>query len=268
MKKAHIAAVVVFGTASFCFGWGPEGHKIVARIAEGRLTPQARMGVSELLGDESMMDVARWPDEVRKQPKYAWTNFHGVTLSAGADRFVYTRDCRKSCVVKLLSRCTERLKNPETSREDRIVALKCIVHFVGDSHQPVHAERAGDKKSPQVDFFGRDARLHAVWDGLILLRAGKPWERYAEELSKIKTAQAAKWAATVDPSEWVNESWQCTVKYVRDLPADNKITPAYCKRALPVLEQRLQMAGVRLAATLNAIFADEKMVKATSAPAQ
>src|SRR4051794_10867017 len=60
------AALLMIGTTRV-FGWGREGHAIVAKIADFRLTPAAREGVAELLGDTTMAEVASWPDEIRSQ---------------------------------------------------------------------------------------------------------------------------------------------------------------------------------------------------------
>lgn len=49
-------------------GLGPAGCRLVARVAETELTPQARAQVSQLLAgeaDPSLAGVATWADELR-----------------------------------------------------------------------------------------------------------------------------------------------------------------------------------------------------------
>ena len=57
-----LIVVVLFSMSALCFGWGETGHKAAAQIASERLTPEARKAVRELLGEQSMADVATWAD--------------------------------------------------------------------------------------------------------------------------------------------------------------------------------------------------------------
>jgi hypothetical protein len=46
-------------------GWGPEGHEIVASLAQTRLTENAKRGIRSLIGDASLASIANWADEVQ-----------------------------------------------------------------------------------------------------------------------------------------------------------------------------------------------------------
>jgi hypothetical protein len=266
-RKAALVVSLSFIPCSAAFGWGPEGHRISVRIAEGYLTPQARAVVAELLGKQSMTDVATWADEVRQTPEYEWSNgLHGARVPDDAAVFKLDRDCAKGCAVSAILKFTRVLEDRNAGRKEKVDALKFLVHFVVDLHQPLHvpSTRPSGKQPDKVEFFAQPTTLHKVWDTLIITHTGKEWPAYAEELrDRITPRQFAKWSACTDPAEWATESHAAAVRYAYDLPEDARIGQAYCDRAIPVINKRLSMAGVRLAARLNAIF---RTATTTSAP--
>lgn len=263
------ATVSMLAACSAAFAWGPDGHQIVAEIAQQYLSPQARTAVKELLGKQSLAEIATWGDHVRGQKGYEWTAMHVALLTPGANTFKYDRNDRGSCPVTVIYRCTAILQDRAAAHQDRLEALKLLVHFVGDVHQPVHVERRGDKSLGRFDCFGQDVPLHGVWDHGLLDHARKEWKPYSQDLAaKITPAQLKTWSAQQDPCDWVNESWDATVNYVRKVPDGHVITEAYFQRCMPVIEQRLEQGGIRLAGRLNAIFAGEKLPAPASAPAR
>ena len=131
--------------------WGGTGHRIVAMIAEGRLTPRARAEVRRLLGNNvSLSSVAVIGADLRSsRPETG--NFHFVDIPIESNgTFDPARDCEPSqrgdCVLAALERFRAELADESQSRGRRAFALKFIVHLVGDMHQPLHcAEHAGDR---------------------------------------------------------------------------------------------------------------------------
>lgn len=257
-SRAVLAVGVVLACCSFCFAWGPEGHRIVVRIAESYLTPKTAVAAADLLGKESLTDVAVWADEARKHPEYAWSKpFHGATVPDDKSAFKFDRDCSKGCAVSAILRFSDVLEDPKADRKTKIEALKFLVHFVGDLHQPVHVTSARSTRTHRTDvvFFSEPVKLHFVWDAGLIRHVGKPWEQYAAELrGKIKPAQFTKWAAITDPGVWATESHELAVHVAYDLPDDGKIGQVYFDRCIPVVNERLSMAGVRLGVRLNEIF--------------
>jgi len=274
MKHRLILAIIVLSVSgSASFGWGPEGHYIVARIAELNLTPRTKTAVAELLGKESLTDVATWADEIRKRDDYAWSRkLHGATVAGDAPSFEMKRDCPDGCVVSAIMKFTDTLERPGADRRKRVEALKFIVHFVGDIHQPIHisSSRQLNEHRNKIEFFGEPATLHLVWDALLIRHTGKAQEAYANDLRrKITAAQFAKWSAETDPAVWANESYEMAKRFVYMLPNGGKLGQEYFDRCIPVVNERLSMAGVRLAARLNGIFDAKPATQpaAASAPA-
>lgn len=251
--------------------WGREGHRLVAEVAQDHLTPLARKNVKALLGAETLADVAAWADEYR--PLESQTGpWHYTDLPAGSDAYDRDRDCPAQPGVKLGSRndkwrdCATdrilffegRLRDTNLDPADRATALKYLVHFVGDIHQPMHAtgvEKGGN--GIPVTVFGSatcgqyNCNLHSVWDSGLLMHAGLSEPEYLHRLEKGIKAQHLT-AGADDPAVWTNESKKASDEAM--LPKNAAVDEAYYSREIPVVDQRLELAGLRLANVLNGIF--------------
>src|SRR5665647_3121681 len=64
----RLAVIVVLCGSLPAFGWGPEGHNLVARLAAAHLTPTAAARVAEILGPGiTLQSVSSWPDQIRRE---------------------------------------------------------------------------------------------------------------------------------------------------------------------------------------------------------
>ncbi|MGH6753423.1 MAG: S1/P1 nuclease, partial [Bradyrhizobium sp.] len=146
--------------------WGPDGHAIIAIIAENRLTPEARQTVKAMLDDASLASVSNWADEIRPLRRET-SRWHYVNFADGSKDYIPSRDCQLvpgqgDCILAAIDRAIVDLNKDGGS----VDALKFLVHFVGDVHQPFHAvgfERGGN--GIRVVAFGNRTNLHSVWDG-------------------------------------------------------------------------------------------------------
>jgi hypothetical protein len=148
------------------------------------------------------------------------------------------------------------LKDPNADKAAKGQALKFVIHFVGDMHQPLHDEDNGDKggTTRYVIFRGHPDNLHWVWDtGLVQDIHRNPEEFAAELENRITPQDQAEWQKG-SIEEWVMEAHRLaqTVAY-RDLGDRNpvSITPEYERQAESVIELQLEKAGVRLAYVVN-----------------
>src|SRR5271156_6378497 len=93
MRRFALAIAFLLCLPRIAHAWGVDGHQIVARIAEDRLTPAAKAAVHDLLGDTPISDpdVASWPDEIRN--RYPETGpWHYVDIPTDAAGFDEKRD--------------------------------------------------------------------------------------------------------------------------------------------------------------------------------
>jgi hypothetical protein len=255
-----VLLTLVFPTAAFA--WGPDGHRIVALIATSRLTPEAAAQVKELLGNATLADIASWADEIRndRPQTAAW---HYVDIPTSQPSFDEKRDGNGGDnVVDAIEYYEKYVGDKHNAANYRAEALKFLVHFVGDVHQPLHAsERDHDRGgNSRLVFFldqPRAVNLHSVWDSSILLHQMDTTSVtvFASSLNlRISAAQATEWAKGT-AEDWANESHMVAVKVVYpDVAADGpppKLGEEYVKQGEQAIDQQLERAGVRLAWALN-----------------
>lgn len=239
--------------------FGPDGHRIVAELAERALTPAAQAQVRHLLADEAesgLAAVSNWADEVRGEPDWRWTGpWHYVNFPRdGNCRYVPARDCRDGrCIVAAIEAQARLLGDSSRPDAERAQALRFVVHLVGDIHQPLHAGYGDDRggNTFQIFYAGRGSNLHALWDGGILRSARRDWRDYTDLLQSRRTDADVRWTRR-SPQRWAEES--CRVIASADIypTRPGRLPAGYVERQLPVVERQLRIAGARLAALLNA----------------
>jgi hypothetical protein len=269
MKRNIIG--ILFLVASQSFGWGSLGHRTVGLIADANLTPKAKASVQYLLNKQGLADVANWADSIKSGLSYKQTvRYHYEKIPAGVS---YLQNLQKltpeekaqggTIVALIVARDT--LRNSMTTLQEKADALKFIAHFVGDIHQPLHSGRPDDRGGNDipVTWFGESANLHKVWDTSMIYSGHKdilnqqmPIEQaslaYAKHLVK-KTSREIIFVRS-DLDMWIYEAI-----YLRESGGVYDISYAnqqasYQAKLLPTLDNRVLVAGLRLADMVNQIF--------------
>lgn len=257
MRKL-LTAIVLLGAYGPAFGWGPEGHSLVARIAETQLTPATRARVAEILGpNTSMASIASWADEVRRaRPQTA--NWHFIDIPISKAHLDMARDCPGGdCVIAEIERLEKSLRDPALAPAERREALMFLIHFVGDMHQPLHCSDNGDKggNGVNVELAGRRMNLHSLWDSGLLSRMGAE-DQLFPALSAASARHARSWSKG-PVEDWAEQAHKASQKIVYGrLPktaegATAVISPAYERAADPLIRLQIEKAGARLAGVLN-----------------
>lgn len=265
MGKGSVGLIglLLLGPWSPAWAWGEAGHRIVGELAEARLTPAARAAVGELLAgeaDPSLAGVSTWADEVRgKDPAWRWTAaLHFINFQQGDCRYQPQQQCPEGkCIVAAITRFSHELVDRDAPAQRRLEALKFLVHFVGDLHQPLHAGLKSDRGGNdfQISYQRMGWNLHSVWDSLLIGSTKLDWPDYlAERIAPLPAPEAALLAET-DPAAWALES--CTIIHREDFyPPRHRINREYLERMRPEADQRLRLAGERLGALLNRLLAE------------
>ncbi|WP_243049987.1 S1/P1 nuclease [Dyella sp. RRB7] len=261
LRRSALALFTCLALAPAAQAWGPLGHSIVADLAQRHLSPAAEAEVERLLAPEhtkSLADIASWPDEIRNDPKQdaLWKQtrgLHYIDFTSGDCNYTPPRDCKDGqCVVAGIDHYVTVLGDKSQPDAVRLEALKFVVHFIGDEHQPLHGGSRDDKggNAYQVQFEGKGTNLHSVWDSGLLKTHGLEWKAYADELDARGPVTLPAPIPPLDNAyaQWAEES--CAIS--RDIyPDSHKIDQAYVDKELPVAELRLREAGRRLAEVLN-----------------
>jgi len=247
-------------SASPAKAWGCKGHQTVAWIAEKHLTAEARQLVEKLLGENSidpqlkrwcgnattdlLVDASTWPDDVRNERKNG--PWHYIDIPRGKHKGNLDGYCApEGCVTSVIEQQRAILKDNSTDPVKRAEALRYLVHFVADMHQPLHAITNADNggNCVPVKYFRHQPlpnalhperedyspNLHQIWDTEMLERdmeISSPL-RYADELDEKFHAQSAAWeAAGIHVDNWAWESHERAETAVYDaLPEKIAVEP-------------------------------------------
>ena len=269
--------VTVFSSADLLQAWGGQGHRLVGLVAAARLTPAARQQVASLLDGQSLADVASWADTFTSE-QVQTSYWHYLNIPPQASGYDRDRDCPRQpgaaagsrgdrwrdCIVDRIAYWEERLGDAKLDRADRATALKYIVHFIGDLHQPFHAlgvGRGGNdvhvRMFGQVDCGNDPARpspcnLHSVWDNRLIARRNRDDRQYVDALEKLIADKGFGSQAAGTPAQWAEQSFKLAKEAL--VRPDTNIDEAYFRRHIGVVEDRLALGAVRLAAALNRIL--------------
>jgi hypothetical protein len=257
MRKAPLTLVLCAALPSY--GWGPEGHDLIARIAEAQLTPEIRAKVQDILGPGvTIASVSSWADSIRRQRPETGP-WHYIDIPIDQPHRDMPRDCAKGdCVIQKIEDFEAILRDPNAPAQQRREALMFVIHFVGDMHQPLHSSDDKDQggNGKHVVWEGRQMNLHSLWDSGLLGRIGTE-DALFPALSAASAKHAKKWSkGTV--GDWAEECHKVSVKIVygklpktTDKNQPYVIDARYVKQADPLIETQIEKAGARLARVLN-----------------
>jgi hypothetical protein len=261
MKLKHFFSFFLLSTSLFLISWGYTGHRTIGLIAENNLNLKAKATIKNLLGDTSIADACTWADDARREPQFKETgNWHFLNLPLGLnfqDFKKYVDTIGKDNVYSALINAEQILKDKKSTREQQVHSLKFLMHFVGDLHQPMHISRAEDKggNTIQLNYEGKGTNLHSLWDTKMLEHQGLTYAQLAAKYSQVAPADIKQWQK--DPLIiWIWESYQISSQLYAEVDAMGKrvIDDEYYQKHLPVVEKRIQQAGIRLAGLLNQIY--------------
>ncbi len=274
--RMRILFFCIFMAGTTLFPWGIRGHRIVARIAENHLTENARQKVTELLKEDTLTKVANEADSYRSQSKWKCAApFHYVSIE---DKEIYL-NAQKAAggdIVRALVYFEDVLRDKKSKPVAKALALKWLVHLVGDIHQPLHVGRACDRggNSTEVSWFKAKSNLHKVWDVELINYEELSFSEYATEIDKADEKTLAAWS-TSNYLDWTAEAQTVRTQIYTCLSKDGckaaaafgscekkstepvpNLEYAYIEKNRELLNRQLLKAGIRLAALLNRIFAD------------
>ena len=225
---------VTFAPMRSALAWGDEGHETIALIAEHYLTPAAKAQVDALLAADTLNTLtehdiaseATWPDKYREHGGAAKTSlwhYADIEVSTGdvaAACFKFPKLSEgqlasdgpaKDCVIDKIDEFEAELVNATTPPAEKVLALKYLLHFVGDVHQPLHSadenDRGGNDKLISGKF-SQSKKLHAFWDTKVVQAIGPDAATISTTLiSQITPAQITTWEAG-SPQEWALEAFK------------------------------------------------------------
>jgi hypothetical protein len=270
--------------------WGDEGHKVIALIAEHYLDPAVRAKVATLLAadidiltdhdiageaTDKYRDSDRDTTKIRYEATWRW---HFVDIELAQPDLTSacfghpplppgvpaSKGPPQACVVDKINQFAAELSDRATNASEQLLALKFLLHFVGDLHQPLHAaddhDAGGNKKLVTGDGL-HPSNLHHYWDVEFVERLGTDPRQVAGSLiGQISEEQRQAWSSGT-PADWAMEAFALVRRDAYGLlwrPGDQgayALPPAYTEQAERDVALQVSRAGVRLAFVLNRALA-------------
>lgn len=255
----HYIAILFVLFAQKTWAWGTLGHMVVAQVAENNLTPAAKKAVSKILKNQTLPDVANWADSIKGQAEWAHSKpWHFVDIPDGED-YSTIEHSHDGDVVEAISDMVKVLKDPKSASIEKENALKFIVHFVGDIHQPLHVGRPDDHggNSISVIFEGRRSNLHALWDTLMIMKQPMDHIQYAASLEAHAFMAPPYDIQEMPFSRIISEcmSARKAIYAFKDATIDPVVLDStYSNRNLALMNTQLLMGGKRLAILFNTLY--------------
>jgi len=274
--------------------WDAIGHQTVSRVALSRMTPAAVSRLEQILrgdspapsSDSNLVDIldeaSTWMDRiVIAEPMRVLKVFapFGPIVARDSHRshLAVPMDERPLVVGPiafpggatgdlLLDHARAVLADSASPLDLQVEALKCVLHLVADLHQPLHCGRVSDlcgfrllvDLPPEGGALPRRTPLHNVWDNLPNDVSAYPSILVTKCMVSLSPKEVALACNDLDSQHWVLESRAVALADAYTLPngkpVETAISSAYLAHARVVAIHQMGIAGVRLAAVLNAIF--------------
>jgi hypothetical protein len=235
--------------------WGPTGHRTVGEIASQYLSSKAKRELKRLLNSESLALVSTYADEIKSDKRYnKFYTWHYINMPLDSDYDV-SKQNPEGDLVSGIEYCKSMIKDKNASDGDKAFYLKLLVHLIGDLHQPMHIGLEEDKGGNdfKVQWFYKDTNLHSVWDSKMIDDYGMSYIELANNADYLTKAQI-KELQKGSLIDWVNETHKLTREVYSSVKQDDNLRYEYSYKFLNVARKQMQIAGIRLAKTLNDLF--------------
>ena len=265
------AVLLILSPVDKASAWGADGHRLICAMAEAKLTPEAKSMLSETLrmgkfldnnADEDFPEACLWPDKARHTTHKGSYEEHFINVPKSEDSVDLARDCAAlNCVATAIQRNLVYLSRDAQGKREKArkaAALRFLAHFVGDLHQPLHVGNGEDwgGNKIKVNWYGKKANLHGIWDYEILTKAGITYPDSLEYLQEIKPEDSAG-----DVLAWIRTSFRLARNNAYKDTEGNLIASgdtlgdAYFERAKPIVMSQISLSSSRLAYLLNELAA-------------
>lgn len=265
--------IVTFSLVSIqAWSWGALAHKASAKIAWSFLDNATQAKVTGILNGGSISDAAVWPDAARANSEWKFTIWYH--FEKAPDNYTYLDNLKRQDdrtrklggLLEALYVAEDTLNNSESTKIDKENALKFVIHFVGDIHQPLHTGRIEDNSGNKIPikWLGLDTNLHSVWDSQMIYLA------YKNQFTDLTTDQSQAYADAllkkykdfkptpdlfVRYDDWMHESM---VPRTDAYNFKDENEQEYTNRFIDIVDKRVFLAGLRIAFMMKRLVDLEK----------
>jgi hypothetical protein len=288
MRNLNVSLLALFllvaaALSGPAYAWGAKGHRVIAVLAEERLTDATRAAIAAILENEDLASASVWADAMRAsrdRPEF-WSDYaadwHFVNIAPGEDYASSEKNPRGDAYAALQTFVAILLDEPVPAGpvqegleryfgdldarkpEVRRFALKFLVHILGDLQQPLHSGYASDRggNAIAVSWFGTATNLHSVWDTRLVEYTDSSEQQLVRRFSnRIRRTPASDvhYMESAAPLVWIDES-RAMLERIYAQPAEGtELGRRYTAQFVPTVDTQLVKGGLRTAYVLNSIF--------------
>ncbi len=241
--------------------WGMTGHRVIAEIAENHLNKRTKKNIHRLIGNQKLAYWSNWADFIKSDPDPALNgtgNAHFLNTAGNLNYEAFAAALAASPsenLYKSYLRIKDEAKQKSGDLKAQQHNLYFIIHLLADAHQPMHVSRAEDLGGNKIDveFFGRKANIHRVWDSDLVDNEKYSYTEYARVLDIYDAAYYKQYTSS-SFEQWLYESHQLANMIYDDVAKNANLRYEYIYRFKYPMEDCLLKAGIRLAKELNEIY--------------
>lgn len=258
LKTALALAIVAYLPLN-ANAWGMLGHRIVGQVAESHLSARALKGIKGVLGYESLAMASNWGDFIKSDPAYDYLyTWHFVNLPGGLDKqgvFDLLDEEQAPNVYNKIPEMIKILKDKQSNTDQKVQAMRLLVHLVGDLNQPMHTARKEDLGGNKVTvtWFGEKSNLHRVWDEGLIDYQQLSYTEYAKAIDNPSADQLSVWKNST-LKDFVYGSYLACNKIYTETKPDDRLSYKYNFQFVGLLNEQLLKGGICLANILNDIY--------------
>lgn len=263
MTKFLSKATLLLGltVSGLAYSYGVTGHRVVAEIAENHLSRKAKRNLKKIIGEQKLAYWANWPDFIKSDTTGTWKHtdsWHYVNIDPQTSQNAFTQKLNElegPNLYKEIKALSAKIKDKNTSPQEREIALRFLIHMVGDSSQPMHVGRAEDLggNTIKLKFFGENTNLHSMWDSKLIDFQKYSYVEFARVLD-VKSKDEVRQIQKGTLEEWFYDSHQKANDIYANTVAGTAYAYDYNYKYTSLLEQQLLYGGLRLAKILNEIL--------------
>ncbi|KIX94503.1 uncharacterized protein Z520_09889 [Fonsecaea multimorphosa CBS 102226] len=278
---SSLVIAAIFLWARLANAWGTLGHETIAWIAQSYVSSTTKAAVQSILDSTTsdyMANVSTWADSYRYTSEGGWSApLHFIDANDNPPESCsvdFSRDCGDAgCSVSAIVNYTSILLDDNAKSSTLLDAMRFIIHFVGDLHQPLHDEGLDvGGNTINVTYDGDKTNLHHIWDTEIVeqLADGQDAEAFGKNLTAAIKAgdygwDASSWLDGISVNDtqttamsWASEAngYVCTDVLASGIDAveEGDLSGTYYKAHYDVARIQIARAGYRLGAWLNLIY--------------
>lgn len=254
------------------YAWGALAHRASAEIAWQVLDIDTKKKINAILQNEDFIQSSTWADSARGNPEWKFSIWYH--FEKAPDNYTYLDNLKRQDskthqlggLIEALYVAEDMLLKPQTTAEEKSIALKFIIHLVSDIHQPLHTGRVEDNSGNKipVQWLGQQLNLHQIWDSQIIalghkdildpLDYKKSATLYAEFLLKKNQHFIPEDRLFLKYDDWMHESMVPRADaYLFKDESEEK----YTQRFLNAVDDRVFISGIRMAHVIHRLLQKE-----------